>query len=176
MGESDIIVPPLRSHWSLRVVDIIKPFPDNVPANVTFKIVRFFYPPFAVELVNVIPVVDNPELNLIDVGLFLTFVFLTYVLCARWNYFLKAKPYRLPEQQAKSASEKKQLAGDINLPDNATNVIMEPQQLTESDDHFIDTEEYEENDDIWYRSQMDLNGDKQHDLAGQLNRAVRESF
>lgn len=66
----DITVPPPDSHWSLRFVDIVKPFPKHTLANATYKIIRFFYPPFALETVDVTHVVSDPELNSLNVGLF----------------------------------------------------------------------------------------------------------
>ncbi|XP_033161522.1 uncharacterized protein LOC117141911 [Drosophila mauritiana] len=65
----DISVPPPDSHWSLRFVDIEKPFPKKTLANATYKIIRFFYPPFALEAVDVTHVVSDPELNSLNVVL-----------------------------------------------------------------------------------------------------------
>ncbi|XP_026832631.1 uncharacterized protein LOC6544137 isoform X2 [Drosophila erecta] len=99
----EISVPPPGSHWSLRFVDILKPFPDQTVANATYKVIRFFYPPFALETVDVTHVVSEPELNSLNVGLFVGFpLFLGCIGYAMYKYarnrpVAKEPPFKLYE-------------------------------------------------------------------------------
>ncbi|KAH8236154.1 hypothetical protein KR032_010035 [Drosophila birchii] len=167
MDKSELIVPTTSSHWSLRLVDAKKPFPNHILANVTYKIVRFFYPPFAFEAVDVTHVVSNPEVNAFNVVLFLSFSF--FVVFVGWKYFLK------PQARTKSESEKKN--NTVDLADKTTNVLMEPKWLTESKDSIFDAtlgKDDKEIDDVRCRPKKDLDGGNQNDLVKQIDRAVWE--
>ncbi|XP_043650187.1 uncharacterized protein LOC122618110 isoform X3 [Drosophila teissieri] len=85
----EITIPPPDSHWSLRCVDIVKPFPDQTVANATYKVIRFFYPPFALETVDVTHVVSDPELNSLNVGLFVGFPL--FLACIGYGMFKYAR-------------------------------------------------------------------------------------
>ncbi|XP_037721380.1 uncharacterized protein LOC119554510 [Drosophila subpulchrella] len=104
----EITVPPEDAHWSLKFVDIWKPFPQQIVANATYKVIRFFYPPFAVEAVNVTHVVSDPELNGLNVALLLGFpLFLAgigygvYKYVLRVNRVVRKAPARLDELEAR---------------------------------------------------------------------------
>ncbi|KAH8286080.1 hypothetical protein KR054_002285 [Drosophila jambulina] len=165
MDNPELIVPTRSSHWSLRLVETKKPFPNHILANVTYKIIRFFYPPFALEAVDLTHVVSNPEVNAFNVGLFLSFsLFLPCVVYAGWKYFQEARPAvpkwtdPLLEQQERKNTPEPQLAGSLDQSDKTTNVLMEPKWLIESKTSFIDAQD----------------GDKRDDLADQIDRAVWE--
>jgi len=86
----ELTVPPEDAHWSLKFVDIWKPFPQQIVANATYKVIRFFYPPFAVEAVDVTHVVSDPELNGLNVALLLGFpLFLASIGYGVYKYVLK---------------------------------------------------------------------------------------
>uniref|UniRef100_A0A6P4EI95 Uncharacterized protein LOC108041326 n=1 Tax=Drosophila rhopaloa TaxID=1041015 RepID=A0A6P4EI95_DRORH len=92
MENSELTVPSEDSHWSLRFVDIWKPFPQQIVANATYKVIRFFYPPFALEAVDVTHVVSDPELNGFNVGLFLGCpLMLGCIAYAVYKYLLKVE-------------------------------------------------------------------------------------
>ncbi|XP_017042205.1 uncharacterized protein LOC108088766 [Drosophila ficusphila] len=93
----EVIVPPENSHWSLRFVDVWKPFPERIVANATYKVLRFFYPPFAMEAVDVTHVVSDPELDCLNVGLYLVFPFLLACLCFN-AYRVVKKPRKVVKQ------------------------------------------------------------------------------
>nr|XP_017004234.2 uncharacterized protein LOC108062182 isoform X2 [Drosophila takahashii] len=96
----EITVPPEDSHWSLRFVDIWKPFPKEKLANATYKVIRFFYPPFAVEAVDVTHVVSDPELNGFNVALLLGFpLFLACIGYGVYTFMLKNHLVREPPAQ-----------------------------------------------------------------------------
>lgn len=71
-----VIIPPKDAHWSLRFVDILKPFPNQTLANATYKVIRFLYPPFAQEALKITHEVSNPELSNTFIGVFLVLVLL----------------------------------------------------------------------------------------------------
>ncbi|XP_017072305.2 uncharacterized protein LOC108108707 [Drosophila eugracilis] len=85
----EVTVPPVDSHWSLKFVDIWKPFPKKTLANATYKVIRFFYPPFALEKVNVTQVVEDPELNALNVGLFLLPLLVAFLVYGGYKYLRK---------------------------------------------------------------------------------------
>ncbi|KAH8364202.1 hypothetical protein KR084_003511, partial [Drosophila pseudotakahashii] len=103
-----ITIPPEDSHWSLRFVDIWKPFPKEAVANATYKVIRFFYPPFAVEAVDVTHVVSDPELNRLNVFLLLGFPLLlacigygVYKYVKKVDHVVRKAPARLDELEAR---------------------------------------------------------------------------
>ncbi|XP_022219658.2 uncharacterized protein LOC111072235 [Drosophila obscura] len=58
-----VCVPSPDAHWTLKFRDFRKPFPASKVANATFKVIRFLYPPFALGGTDIIPVVDDPQLD-----------------------------------------------------------------------------------------------------------------
>ncbi|XP_020816393.1 uncharacterized protein LOC110190336 isoform X2 [Drosophila serrata] len=172
----ELIVPSSSSHWSLRLVDTKKPFPNHILANVTYKIARFFYPPFAVGAVDFTHVVSNPELNAFNVGLFLSFsVFLPCFIYAVWLNFLKPNTAarKSTEQQAsiKSEAEKNKDTVDPESDD----VLTEPNWVTVSKESIFDAAlgtGGKEKDNVRCRTNNDLDGDKEDDLAGRIDRAI----
>ncbi|XP_039485059.1 uncharacterized protein LOC120447627 isoform X1 [Drosophila santomea] len=143
----EITVPPPDSHWSLRFVDIVKPFPDQTVANATYKVIRFFYPPFALETVDVTHVVSDPELNSLNVGLFVGFpLFLACIGYGMFKYARnvhsvpKERPFKLYElekrMKAKYGPEYKQgiwKRKDIPDPLLLTNDPSEPVEKSKHD-------------------------------------------
>ncbi|EDV41347.1 uncharacterized protein Dana_GF10976 [Drosophila ananassae] len=98
-----VIIPPEDAHWSLRFVDILKPFPNQTVANATYKVIRFLYPPFAQEALSITHEVSNPELSNAFMGLLLVFA----LLCtsAGLVVFMRLKK---PKPAAKVPSERLQ--------------------------------------------------------------------
>ncbi|XP_016959273.1 uncharacterized protein LOC108030737 [Drosophila biarmipes] len=108
MESMELTVPPEDAHWSLKFVDIWKPFPQQIVANATFKVIRFFYPPLGVEAVDVTHVVSDPELNGFNVALLMGFpLFLASIGYAVYRYVRKVDrvvreaPARLDELEAR---------------------------------------------------------------------------
>ncbi|XP_030373221.1 uncharacterized protein LOC115623151 [Scaptodrosophila lebanonensis] len=79
--------------WKLRFVDIIKPYPNHTLANVTFKILRFFYPPSALQMVDIRHVVQNPKLSHWNATMFVGFTILMGVMSYLiYKHYFEIKP------------------------------------------------------------------------------------
>ncbi|SPP76347.1 uncharacterized protein LOC117580232 [Drosophila guanche] len=85
----EVSVPSPDAHWTLEFRDIAKPFPQEKVANATFKVIRFLYPPFALGMVDVIPVVNDPQPDCANIFLVLGIAFVLGLLLVYVTYTCK---------------------------------------------------------------------------------------
>ncbi|BFG02355.1 uncharacterized protein DMAD_01877 [Drosophila madeirensis] len=91
-----VSVPPPGAHWTMEFRDTLKPLPQDKVAKACFKVIRFLYPPFAIDMVDVIPVVNDPQPDFGNIFLALGIAFvlgllLVYVIYRR-KFPLKPSP------------------------------------------------------------------------------------
>lgn len=75
---------------SVRFVEIAKPYPKTIIANVTFKILRFIYPPFgheALEVTYEVTLPDPDEWSLRACYICLSLLLLILSTCFVYKYF-----------------------------------------------------------------------------------------
>ncbi|SPP78239.1 uncharacterized protein LOC117581151 [Drosophila guanche] len=84
-----VTVPPPDAHWTVEFRDILKPFPKDKMANAGFKVIRFLYPPYALGMVDVIPVVKDPQPDFVSIFLALGIAFVLGLLLVYVTYRCK---------------------------------------------------------------------------------------
>ncbi|EDW70295.2 uncharacterized protein Dvir_GJ11631 [Drosophila virilis] len=94
---------------SLRFVEIAKPYPNTIIANVTFKILRFIYPPFghkALEVTYEVTLPDPDEWSLRACYICLSLLLLILSTCFVYKYFWRTKSIEEPDvQERKETAE-----------------------------------------------------------------------
>ncbi|XP_022219659.2 uncharacterized protein LOC111072236 [Drosophila obscura] len=99
-----VSAPPYDAHWNVEFKDVLKPFPNGKLANATFKIMRFLYPPYAVGVMDVIPVVDDPQPNFAAISLVLGTALVLGFLC----YAAYRRKFLVKHSPASEAPSKRQ--------------------------------------------------------------------
>ncbi|KAI8037743.1 uncharacterized protein LOC128259739 [Drosophila gunungcola] len=166
----ELTIPTEDSHWSLRFVDVWRPFPQQVVANATYKVIRFFYPPFALEAVHVTHVVGDPELNGLNAALFLgcplllaSFGYAVYKYKLKKKRVVRTSPARLNELEERMIAKygpeyKKGIWKRKDIPDP----LLEGKKTTEPES----SDKFDE--------EVKCHLDNQIDLVEQIDNTIRE--
>ncbi|KAH8293354.1 hypothetical protein KR018_011200, partial [Drosophila ironensis] len=113
---------PNSGHWSYNFINVLRPAPSNWYVRFSDNVVRFLFPPFGVEKVQVTQQVKDPVPNLLNVGIFvgcvviMVVVFIVFKTRKTVSDTVKRKPFvPCPKLQEQAARMKAKYGSEYKL-------------------------------------------------------------